>query len=240
MTRALGLLGWVTAASALASLAGARRRADGRMELVARAAHELRGPLTAARLGLDALEHGATPGPVSVAAVERELCRARLALDDLAAAQDGRRVADAREPVAVGDLLAEVVTTWEPVARAFGGELRLARGSAGAMVRGDRQRLAQACANLLANAVEHGGRSVELRGRCAGDRVRIEVADDGPGLPAPVADLARGARRGRGRRGRGLAIASEIAARHGGRLAAAPSERGARLALELPLAAGAR
>jgi len=65
--------------------------------------------------------------------------------------------------------------------------------------------------------------------------VRIEVRDDGPGLPAPVADLARRPRAGRGERGRGLAIAADIAARHGGRLSAAPSPHGACLALELPL-----
>jgi signal transduction histidine kinase len=61
------------------------------------------------------------------------------------------------------------------------------------------------------------------------------VRDDGPGLPAPVADLARRPRAGRGERGRGLAIAAEIAARHGGRLSAAPAPHGACLALELPL-----
>jgi signal transduction histidine kinase len=63
---------------------------------------------------------------------------------------------------------------------------------------------------------------------------RIEVADDGPGLPAPVAELARRARNGRGSRGRGLAIASSIAAAHGGRLQAAPASQGARLVLEIP------
>ncbi len=76
---------------------------------------------------------------------------------------------------------------------------------------------------------------VEVRGRLDGADVRIEVTDCGPGLPAPVAVLTRRARRHRGPRGRGLAIAAAIAAGHGGRLAAAPSERGARLVLELPL-----
>jgi C4-dicarboxylate-specific signal transduction histidine kinase len=65
--------------------------------------------------------------------------------------------------------------------------------------------------------------------------VRIEVIDSGPGLPAAVSQLvSRAPRAGRGLRGRGLAIATAIASDHGGRLAAAPSQRGARLVLELP------
>jgi len=65
------------------------------------------------------------------------------------------------------------------------------------------------------------------------------VSDAGPGLPAPVAELASRPRAGRGCRGRGLAIATEVAERHGGRVAAAPSAHGARVALELPLLAAA-
>jgi signal transduction histidine kinase len=60
-------------------------------------------------------------------------------------------------------------------------------------------------------------------------RVRLEVVDDGPGLPAPVHELAR--RRPRGEHGHGLAIAAGIAERHGGRLAGVPSG----VALELPV-----
>jgi signal transduction histidine kinase len=67
-------------------------------------------------------------------------------------------------------------------------------------------------------------------------RVRVEVHDAGPGLPAPVGELIRGRRRRP--RGRGLAIAAGIAERHGGRLAAAPSADGACLVLELPCADG--
>ena len=57
----------------------------------------------------------------------------------------------------------------------------------------------------------------------------------GRGLPAPVAELIRRPRRGRGSRGRGLAIAAAIAEVHGGRVAAGPASRGATVALELPL-----
>ena len=77
----------------------------------------------------------------------------------------------------------------------FGCPMRLEPPAGGAAVRGDRARLAQACENLLANAIEHGGGTVELRARADAGRVRIEVRDDGPGLPA---DEAGGCREGVG------------------------------------------
>ena len=58
-------------------------------------------------------------------------------------------------------------------------------------MRADAVRLAQAVGNLLANALEHAGARVELRREGAGDGVRVEVRDDGRGLPAPVASLTR-------------------------------------------------
>jgi DNA-binding response OmpR family regulator len=228
------LLGWCLAVVALVLAVGYRLALRRRGELVVRACHELRGPLTAARLALHAGARHAEAAPARLVAVELELRRAGVALDDLAAAPRGRRAPDHVEPVDVGELLAGQVAAWRAVAAVRGSEVALGAGAAGAVVRGDRLRLAQAVGNLVANALEHGSGSVEVRARPLGDRVRIEVADQGPGLPAPVPELARRARGGRGRRGRGLAIASDIAGRHGGRLVAAPSSHGARLALELP------
>jgi DNA-binding response OmpR family regulator len=230
----LALLGLALAVVGLGLAAFLGLELRRRRELVARACHELRGPLTAAHLALHAgARHGEAP-PERLAAIDLELKRAGVALDDLAAARRGRRAPDRDEPVDIGDLLAYQAATWRMVASVFGCRLELVQAGAGAIVRGDRLRLAQAVGNLLANALEHGTGRVELLARSMGDRVRIEVADEGPGLPAPVADLARRARAGRGRRGRGLAIAADIADRHGGRLVAAPSARGARVALELP------
>ena len=177
--------------------------------------------------------HG-DPPPARLAAIDHELGRAAVALDDLAAARHGRRAPDRDEPVDVGDLLAHQASTWRMVDGVIGCRLELAEPRSVAIVRGDRVRLAQAVGNLVANALEHGDGRVQLQARAHGDRVRIEVADEGPGLPAPVGDLTRRPRAGRGRRGRGLAIAADIADRHGGRLVASPSARGARIALELP------
>lgn len=226
--------GWTAAILAALAALALGRALGARMEVVARACHELRGPITAARLGL-AL--GGRTGELSAAqlrAVELELRRASLALDDLAHVRHGRQRARVTEEVDVAELLADSVQGWRATEAAGGVDLRLQWSGARALVLGDRARLAQAVGNLIANAIEHGGGVVDVRGRAQASNVWIEVTDRGPGLPAPVAQLRARARGGRGARGRGLAIASAVAEDHGGRLSAAPSEQGARLALELP------
>jgi signal transduction histidine kinase len=234
--RLLALGGWIAASFAAAIALLARHALAERMETVARACHELRGPITAARLGL---QLGSRTGELSAArlrAVDLELGRASLALEDLARARTRGPSVRSVEDVDVAELLADSVEAWRASAADRGVELVLRWSGTRAQVIGDRLRLAQATGNLIANAIEHGQGAVEVRGRADSAGTRIEVSDHGPGLPAPVAELARRAHRGQGARGRGLAIAAAIAADHGGRLAAAPSERGAKLVLELPAA----
>jgi signal transduction histidine kinase len=249
MSATVAASGWLVAA--FAALCG-RIVLARRMELVARACHELRGPLTAARLAAQFAARGpevtggalsAGPGRGPLEAIDLELGRARLALDDLAAAREGTLAADRACTFDVGVLLVDAAEAWRPTAAKHDVRIRVEQPPGRVLVHGDRTRLAQACGNLLANAIEDGrdadGGEVVLRARAGLHTVRIEVLDDGPGLPAPVAQLVRRRPRGgRAARGRGLAIAADVAARHRGRLASAPSERGARLVLELPTAAG--
>ena len=217
---------------ALAAGLAWRRRC---LMLVAQASHELRGPLQSAQLGLHGL--GGPGDRARVAAIDLELRRAALALEDLSAAVRGRRPSRPSGEVELGALLAEAAAAWEGLALARGATLVLEPPAAPAVVRVDPLRLAQACANLVSNAIEHGGGPVHVRARTvSGGCARIEVTDGGPGLPAPISDLLAAARGRRDRRGHGLAIAAGIAARSGGRLTTAPSPRGARLVLELPIA----
>jgi signal transduction histidine kinase len=240
-------VGWLaTLVLALAWWHGQRRVAV-RSEAVTRACHELRGPLTAARLGLDLGTRGQQLSPAQIRAIGSELGRASLALDDLTRAGErptqltaGERSGELIEVglVDLCALLADSVAAWQPSAVAAGVELVLNEPAAAVLVRGQRLRLAQAVGNLIANAIEHGGRRVSVEIAVAGCRAQIAVRDDGPGLPDSVPALTHRARRGRGARGRGLAIVQGIAAVHGGRLRACQAERGAHLALELPVVGG--
>ncbi len=238
MSAAATLGGWVAASLSIVIAAVARRSLAVRMEAVARACHELRGPLTAARLGLQLGARKGELSPARLRAIELELGRATLALEDLAGVRAS--VVRLAEAVDVEELLADSVEGWSAGAAARGVGLQMRWSGGRGQVRGDRLRIAQATGNLIANAIEHGGGVVDVRGRAEEGNVRIEVIDGGPGLPATVAELARRPRAGRGERGRGLAIAAAIAEAHGGQLVAAPTERGARLVLELPATDGAQ
>jgi signal transduction histidine kinase len=216
-----------------------------RREDVARACHELRGSITAARLGLEPPAGSDHLGisPARLRAVELELEKAALALEDLTETTAARRTASMTSGwVELPGVLLDSVEAWRAIAEDQGVELRLRWSGPPLSIRGDRLRLAQAAGNLIGNAIEHGGGLVEVRARPERAGVRIEVIDGGAGLTAPLDQLTSCARGGRGARGRGLAIAAAIATAHGGRLGVAPSDRGARLVLELPAvgAAGAR
>jgi signal transduction histidine kinase len=238
VSAAVSLGGWVTAALVGLIVISVYRSFGDRMEAVARACHELRGPLAAARLGLSLGVRIGELSPGRLRAIDTELGRATLALDDLADLRGGGPRLRGLDRVDITSLVADSVEAWQGSAAAAGVSLRTAWCDAGAAVWGDRLRLAQATGNLIANAIEHGGGAVDVRGSARHGLVQIVVSDRGPGLPGPVGDLCRRSRRGRGARGRGLAIASAVALAHGGRLASAPSQEGARLVLELP-AAGA-
>ena len=134
MSATVAVGGWL---AALGVAAGGRVALARRMELVARACHELRGPLTSARLAvhLAARRPGAAREPL--AAIDLELGRAGLALADLSAARQGGRAPDSPRAFDLGGLLQDAAQAWRPVAWARGGRLRLE----------------QAVGNLLSNAI---------------------------------------------------------------------------------------
>ncbi len=222
MTGSLLLFG-----AALVALIGAvhgRWTVRGLRERAARVAHEVRGPLTAAHLALHGAARRGEVGPVLVAALELELRRAGLALEDPSQARP--------RDVDLHALLTVQFQTWQDVAAVNGKVLTLEAGPDTALVHADALRLAQALGNVIANAIEHGGGQIVIRTVRVGDRIRVEVTDGGPGLPASVAELARRPRAGRGARGRGLAITRAVLVHCGGRISALTTGPG--VAIELP------
>jgi signal transduction histidine kinase len=206
----LAVAGWVVAAAAVLRLRS-------RLELVADAEHELRGPATALSLVCERMRRGGGPASAYPELLDAQLARMRMGLDDLGAARRGRRASvtagpQELKPLALG------------AAAGVGSEV-LAEWDAGVpRVVADRGRLAQALGNLVANAAEHGDGLVELRGRQLQGAVRVEVRN-------------RSARRPESRRddrGRGLRIATRAAESAGGRIELGVEEGQVVAALELP------
>jgi signal transduction histidine kinase len=96
--------------------------------------------------------------------------------------------------------------------------------------RADPDRLVQVLSNLLSNAAKHGSGAVVVSGADANGQVRLEVSDEGPGVPPDrVDDLFVPFARWGGASdstGLGLAISRGIVEAHGGSLEYRPAENG--------------
>lgn len=242
VTAAGALSGWIGLAVAVRSV----RRVGRRLERVARAEHELRGPVAVLALTRERMEREPT-GRRYARALEVELERLTAALADLTAARTGRRLGG--PPPAPGrssDLRAfagGALAGWAPALRAAGRRTRFDWKAGRVPLPRDRGRVAQALGNLVANAAEHGAGEVEVRGRRVPGGVRVEVRNGLREESAVRVDAERGRRLpvamdAAWERGQGLPIAVDVGSKRGRGLAIAVdsgSERGR----GLPIAADA-
>ena len=231
----------VTAAAAAFNRMAARLRrfVQDRTLLLAAIGHDLRTPITRLRLRAEFV-------------ADDELRARMLAdLDDLEALVTATlafgRTATSREPAAPLDLavLARTLLDEAADARPELAERLVYDGPEHLTVRARSTALKRALGNLVANAIAYGG-SARIRllpPEVAGAPVRIEIEDDGPGLPpGETEQLFDPFRRGEESRSRetggvglGLTIARDILRAHGGEVTLANrGEGGARASVRLP------
>ena len=114
--------------------------------------------------------------------------------------------------------------------------------AAGSTVAGDEQDIMELLGNLLENAFKYGHSRVTIRTELEQQFVRIDIDDDGPGVPAEerARILERGQRLDTNKPGQGigLAIAAEIVRSYEGRILIEDSALGgAKFSIYLPLLA---
>jgi two-component system sensor histidine kinase MtrB len=209
---------------------------------VADMSHELRTPLTAITAVAEVLEDEADSFDPMIAPAVRLVVSETKRLNELVenlmevTRFDAGTAKLVLDEVDVADMVTACIDT-----RAWLDAVEL-DAPRGIFVRLDPRRLDVILANLIGNALKHGGSPVRVKVRQIGEELVIEIADNGPGIPEDVlphvfdrfykADASRARSEGSGL---GLSIALENAHIHGGEITAANiSGSGAVFTLRLP------
>ncbi len=229
----------------LRDVRGERQTERARRALVADLAHELRTPLTVlGGIGEELQEQGVAPQLLTT--LNRQVARLSAFardLEDLATIESGRLHLDIG-PVDLAALVRQVLEDLEAKAKAASVTGRST--VAGIELRTDPVRLAQVLANLVDNGIRYNrpGGSVTVEAAQEGESVRIQVRDDGIGIPAAelpfVFQRFYRVRRGKyedGGSGLGLAIVKHLVKALGGSVELTSREgEGTTVSVTLPLA----
>ena len=212
--------------------------------------HELKTPLTSIREGSELLAEGVvgtlSPQQREIAAILREnslrLQKMIENLLDYTAVQFQKPVLnlsriDARS--LVQEALAAYALSIDTK------QIQITQALPGITLECDREKLLTVIDNLISNAVKYTSKGGSIRIELAreGDRMLLDVADDGPGIAAADRErlyepFFRGSGSHDGRisgSGLGLSIAHEYVDAHGGEITLLPSARGAHFRVSLPL-----
>lgn len=217
-----------------------------RRRLLADITHELRTPLTVLQGRLEAMLDGIHPLDETnlEAALDETRVLGRLVEDlrTLALAEAGT-LALHPEPTDLGVLAADAAGALEAAASERGVRIEASVADDVPLLAVDPIRIREVLVNLVGNALRYApaGSAVRVTAAVAdgGRRVRIAVADDGPGIPPEllphVFDRFAKSAESRGS-GLGLAIARQLVEAHGGTIGAVSSTgAGTTIAFELPV-----
>jgi signal transduction histidine kinase len=228
------------------TLQGTERR---RRDLLADLAHELRTPIATLDSFLEGIEDQVIPAtPDTWRTMRQQTARMRRLVDDVDSVSraEERRISPHPHPMAIDDVVADVVHAAAAAYRDKGVRLHHRPSPTPAQVRADRDRLREILDNLLDNALRHtpAGGTVTAVTTADPRHVVVTVTDTGDGIAAEhlphIFDRFYRADRGRSRTtggsGIGLTIARALAHAHAGDLTAASGGpgRGAAFTLTLP------
>ncbi len=210
------------------------RQMEQRTMMLLGVSHDMRTPLTRLRLGLSMA--GESP---EIEDMQRDVGEMDRLLDEfLAFARDDSL--DDPEPTDPVELARDVVRKFAESGKQV--RIREVTGEGTAVLRP--MALSRALENLIGNSVRYGS-VCEVQIVMSSNAVRISVEDNGPGIPEEAReealkafvrlDPARNQDQGSGV-GLGLAIASDIAHRHGGSLSLGSSQRLGGLKVDLKIA----
>ncbi len=228
-----------------------RRLETVRRDFVANVSHELRTPLSVIRASAETLEFAAGDDPegarqlaVAIARNAERMGSIIADLLDLTRIESGNRELRPRSiPLRSAVLRAAEVVAGRAAARSMRIEVDV---DDAARAWADERALDQALLNLLDNAVKYGreGGRVLLAVTRSGDRIRLAVEDDGPGIDPRHHDrvferfyrVDPGRSRAMGGTGLGLAIVKHLATAMEGRVWLEPVDpHGCRFVVELPV-----
>ncbi|CAM5512210.1 two-component sensor histidine kinase [Streptomyces spiroverticillatus] len=221
------------------TLAALEASVDRQRRFVADASHELRSPIASLRTQLEV--GAAHPELLDLEGAVEDTVR----LQDLAADLLLLARLDAGEKPGAARVDLSALVRREVAQRADRDRIPVAVEVAdGVEVAGSRGQLGRILGNLLDNAQRHAAGSVTVTLRAEAGRAVLEVADDGAGVPEAEREriferfvrLDDARSRDEGGAGLGLAIARDVAHRHGGTLTVGRAPGGgARFALVLEL-----
>src|SRR5450432_51522 len=172
----------------LRSIATATASARARDEVLAIVSHDLRGPLHAISLASEALREDATEDAKRyLSAIDRAGARAERLISDLldASAIENGKLSLNKARTNLVSVVKQAVAEHELFARESKTTITARLPDAPVYVDADRDRLLQALANLIGNALKHArGTPIELSVEVRDHHAILSVADRGPGIPA--------------------------------------------------------
>ncbi len=221
-------------------------------------AHDLRTPLTRLRNRADeALRGSGRPEELreaigSIIEESDNLIRVFNALLMIARLEAGH-ASESMADFDAAEVTQGLAELYEPLAEEAGLEIKL-DVAPDLPVHGSRELLGQAVANLIDNAIKYGGAGasgtppgpVLVTAERDETRIRIKVADNGPGIPEADRERVLGrfvrleTARTRPGFGLGLSLAAAVARLHGGALTLADHRPGLEAVLSLPVRSAAR